>query len=446
MSVDLRDDVQLPQLVDQLNVLFNFFGVLSPYWKTTSSQMSSQWMPTIQVLPNALLDLYSAMFRITLPKPVQDTVTARVKSIKLLIGTLGQDVLRMDLSYIDPLAVMAGDEDAVKELLQVIVAVGKIVRKKQTRFAETQQSISNELDDESTRSSSVEPNSEYSDNADSDEELAGELSSSLSISNVQTRAITVFDKAGSRPSFRKRRIPELRKNGWLHDAQHSSILQSSALNSKKATRHKIRQAFSSNYSMTHPRHVYRRRYPINLMPRSHVSTTKLKRQYGKRLNLKSYRIARRWSLSNSWDSSLKPNAARDNTSDWITDNGEEDNEENFELSESSNEPIRIPLYFIPRNPRQEQPFAAALERLSLNVHPKRDTTPSLIERNNMFVSPKRRNRRIMVSMSNKNLFSENSESEEFTAAQDRMNLFLRPRRNNRKLETDLSEVLNKLSF
>ncbi|KAK7203639.1 hypothetical protein BZA70DRAFT_71179 [Myxozyma melibiosi] len=122
---------QLLWLLNALNALFEQHRIA--YRVDLPDPTLAQQTPfAAQIHPNALIQLYSALFgsAVSLPTPVQDTFNSRVKSVKMLIGTLAQDVLKMDLSYIDPLAFLAGKEEAVVELVQVVIAVAQIVEKR----------------------------------------------------------------------------------------------------------------------------------------------------------------------------------------------------------------------------------------------------------------------------------------------------------------------------
>ncbi|KAK9431992.1 hypothetical protein V1505DRAFT_366931 [Lipomyces doorenjongii] len=183
----------LPHLLAELNTLFSQYGIPAsiPVFKQDDRTI-------VQVHPNSLLDMYNAVFDPDSPlaRPVQDNITSRVKSVKLLIGTISQDILKMDLSYIDPLAVVAGDEDAIRELLRVVVALGMTVRQKQRRVAQMQE-LAQAVDDDAYESEvSVEPNSEYSDDEDSDQGHASDLSSGVSITKWKTRATLAINRIG----------------------------------------------------------------------------------------------------------------------------------------------------------------------------------------------------------------------------------------------------------
>jgi hypothetical protein len=146
----------LPHLLNKLNTLFSQYGIPAsiPVFKQDDRR-------SVQIHPNSLLDLYNALFDPDTPlaRPVHESITSRVISVKLLIGTISQDILKLDLSYIDPLAVVAGDEDAIRELLRVVVALGMTVRQKQRLVAQMQE-LAQAVDDDADESEvSVEPNS-----------------------------------------------------------------------------------------------------------------------------------------------------------------------------------------------------------------------------------------------------------------------------------------------
>lgn len=135
------------QLLAELNALNDLFAQYNIAYRVSlpaKQHISAGNEQTVNFTPqihsNALLDLYSAFFGISWQHPVQDNFIARVKSVKMLIGTLAQDVLKMDLGYIDPVAFVSGDQGAIIELVQVINAVGQIVKKKRKRDEEKEKS------------------------------------------------------------------------------------------------------------------------------------------------------------------------------------------------------------------------------------------------------------------------------------------------------------------
>ncbi|KAK9371048.1 hypothetical protein V1509DRAFT_615626 [Lipomyces kononenkoae] len=193
----------LPRLVAELNILFSQYSIPeSAAFFEQDGRTKAQGASSVEIHPNSLLDLYNALFDpdIRLARPVQETLASRVKSVKLLIGSISQDVLKMDLSFIDPLAVASGDEEAVRKLLLVIVTLGKIVKKNQSQADQTHE-LTKAVDDDKTDESevSVEPKSDYSEDLDSDQGHVSDSSSGSgnSMAKWKMRATSVINRLRS---------------------------------------------------------------------------------------------------------------------------------------------------------------------------------------------------------------------------------------------------------
>ncbi|KAK9326003.1 hypothetical protein V1517DRAFT_283816 [Lipomyces orientalis] len=381
----------LRYLVGELNTLFSQYRIPAPIPVYEQDDQITTWSPSVQVHPNSLLDLYNALFDPVIPltRPVQDTVTSRVKSVKLLIGTIAQEILKMDLSYIDPLAVVTGDEDAVRELLQVVVAVGKIMRKKTTRAAQMQACVQAVDDDADESDVSVEPNSDYSDDLDSDQGIASDFSSGVSITQWKSRAETSINKI----SPLHRSWPSTPVN---NSTQHSMPDKRSAKRLREYSPFGLGHSWSQSSLSIHKYHRRTRSFPTKSGPvLSHVSTGTnrihkiqptsrqhiLHHSFGpSRRPLHYLHMASRAyptsvpvtiaapkrfrstplfdsihqhnSCQNSWESAEKPTRS-DRNDEWVTDDeddrshrGRPDLDRDIELSETSNEPIRIRPYYL----------------------------------------------------------------------------------------------------
>ncbi|KAK9255025.1 hypothetical protein V1507DRAFT_472513 [Lipomyces tetrasporus] len=377
----------LPHLVAELNTLFSQYRIPASIPVYEQDDQIATWQPSVQVHPNSLLDLYNALFDPVIPlmRPVQDTVTSRVKSIKLLIGTIAQEILRMDLSYIDPLAVITGDEDAVRELLQVVVAVGKIMRKK-SRAAQMQEYAQAVGDDADESDVSIEPNSEYSDDLDSDQGHASDFSSGVSITQWKSRAESSIKKISplhrswpstpvnndSQHSMSEKRFAKmLREYSPFGRARSPSSL--SIPRSHRRTRsfptksgqvlahvstgtNRIHKIQPSRQDILHHSsgHLSRPLHYLHMASRAYPTSVPVTIVTPKRFrSTPLFDSIRQHNLSqNLWGSAQKPTLS-DRNDEWVTDDEEEgshrgtpDFDGDIDLSETSNEPIRLPPYYL----------------------------------------------------------------------------------------------------
>ncbi|KAK9386777.1 hypothetical protein V1515DRAFT_603866 [Lipomyces mesembrius] len=373
----------LPHLLTELNTLFSQYGI------PVSIQVFKEDDPTsVQIHPNSLLDLYNALFDPDTPlaRPVHESITSRVKSVKLLIGTISQDILKMDLSYIDPLAVVAGDEDAIRELLRVVVALGMTVRQKQRRVAQMQE-LAQAVDDDAYESEvSVEPNSEYSDDEDSDQGHASDLSSGVSITKWKTRATFAINRIGPlrSPSNAtdsiQRTVSDMRFARMLREyspfgSAHSPSSLLSIRKSDRLTRsfpnksspvlqhvststnriskalplprqQWLRHSFSHLRRPLHYLHMASRAYPTTLPVT--IASPKFSRSASSVYGIRQ-RNSRRNLLSSAQTAMFS-----DYYDEWITDDDDlgghrstpQDKHGDIELSETSNEQIGIPATYL----------------------------------------------------------------------------------------------------
>ncbi|KAK9361867.1 hypothetical protein V1504DRAFT_474720 [Lipomyces starkeyi] len=368
----------LPHLLNELNTLFSQYGIPAsiPVFKQDDRR-------SVQIHPNSLLDLYNALFDPDTPlaRPVQESITSRVKSVKLLIGTISQDILKLDLSYIDPLAVVAGDEDAIRELLRVVVALGMTVRQKQRRVAQMQE-LAQAVDDDADESEvSVEPNSEYSDDEESDQGHASDLSSGVSITKWKTRAMLAINRIGplrSSPSNAtdsiQRTVSDMRFARMLREYSpfgrtHSPSSLLSIHKSDRLTRsfpnksspallhvstrtNRISKSLPTprrqwlHHSFSHLRRPLQRAHPMT------VPVTIASSKCSRSASL-FYGIRQRNSRRNLLGSAQTAMPS-DYNDEWITDDDDlgghpgtpQDKYGDVDLSETSNEQIRIPAHYL----------------------------------------------------------------------------------------------------
>ncbi|OLL25135.1 Centrosomal protein [Neolecta irregularis DAH-3] len=98
--------------------------------------LAALYLPTVahplEITPNLLIAFYESLLKSRLPIPIHDRLdnsdSARLRNIKLLIGTAAVDVLNVDLSHIDPVAVVNRNPTAILDLVQVLVGVGRLLR------------------------------------------------------------------------------------------------------------------------------------------------------------------------------------------------------------------------------------------------------------------------------------------------------------------------------
>ncbi|KAK9376761.1 uncharacterized protein V1513DRAFT_477436 [Lipomyces chichibuensis] len=367
----------LSHLLAELDSLFSQYGIPAsiPVYKQEDRT-------SVQIHPSSLLDLYNALFDpdtpLVRPVQVQESITSRVKSVKLLIGTISQNILKMDLSYIDPLAVVAGDADAIRELLQVVVALGMTVRQKQWRVAQMQE-LAHAMEDDAVESEvSVEPNSDYSDDEDSDQGHASDLSSGVSIAKWKARATVAINRIGTRRSSPSNATDSIRRT--VSDTRFARMLReyspfgranspSSLLSIRKSDR--LTRSFpnKSSPALLHvstrinriskwlptPRQQWLRRSFSHLRRRAYQTTVPVmiaNPKYSRSASL-YYGIRQRNSRRN-----LLGNAHTampiDYNDEWITDDDDlggysstpQDKYGDIELSETSNAQIRIPGHYL----------------------------------------------------------------------------------------------------
>ncbi|KAK9312971.1 hypothetical protein V1524DRAFT_472279 [Lipomyces starkeyi] len=369
----------LPHLLNELNTLFSQYGIPAsiPVFKQDDRR-------SVQIHPNSLLDLYNALFDPDTPlaRPVHESITSRVISVKLLIGTISQDILKLDLSYIDPLAVVAGDEDAIRELLRVVVALGMTVRQKQRLVAQMQE-LAQAVDDDADESEvSVEPNSEYSDDEESDQGHASDLSSGVSITKWKTRAMLAINRIGplrSSPSNAtdsiQRTVSDMRFARMLREYSpfgraHSPSSLLSIHKSDRLTRsfpnksspallhvstrtNRIRKSLPTprrqwlHHSFSHLRRPLQRAHPMTV-PVPTIASSKWSRSASL-----FYGIRQRNSRRNLLGSAQTAMPS-DYNDEWITDDDDlgghpgtpQDKYGDGDLSETSNEQIRIPAHYL----------------------------------------------------------------------------------------------------
>ncbi|KAF3902938.1 hypothetical protein AA313_de0210452 [Arthrobotrys entomopaga] len=80
------------------------------------------------ITPSLLLDLYELLFRIKLAyaTPRDLSPDSQLKNIRVLIGHIAHDILKMDLSFLEPQKICDGDERALGDFLRIFLGVAKL--------------------------------------------------------------------------------------------------------------------------------------------------------------------------------------------------------------------------------------------------------------------------------------------------------------------------------
>ncbi|KAK9469921.1 hypothetical protein V1512DRAFT_289063 [Lipomyces arxii] len=444
----------LSHLMEELNSLCEQYGIALVSPAPIHDDFSYSKSQKVSIHPNVLLELYSALFgpESTLSRPIQDTEATRVMSIKLLIGTIAHEVLKMNLAYIDPIAVVAGDEVAVRDLLQVLVALGRIVQKKQKRA--DMKSIHDSIAVESDSDGSIEPISEYSDEDPESELDATEMSIPSWTRTIFTAHSPTTLGRPTQENYRKRlSTPQLKA---MSDKQFSKMLRESS---------PFKCGFERGRSLTvTSTHRPRRQTQSFLAVRTpasslHVSATtnrinkSMSTPGHRRLQTKVRRIQHHRGTRSAGPPSEFNFASRfhdrilvqtrpeslqrrpwgrrkfDQNDDWVTD---EDGlspqsphlESDIELSETSDEPIRIPPYYFcgqlsrgkcqsnSKKPQQDVDLFDHSYRPVAKTGVHRDMTRSVIERNEHFVSPIKRSRVLHLRKNESSTNSDDGDMEE----------------------------------
>ncbi|KAK6533590.1 hypothetical protein TWF694_002527 [Orbilia ellipsospora] len=80
------------------------------------------------ITPSLLLDLYELLFRIKLAyaTPRDLSPDSQLKNIRVLIGHIAHDILKMDLSFLEPQKICDGDERALGDFLRIFLGVARL--------------------------------------------------------------------------------------------------------------------------------------------------------------------------------------------------------------------------------------------------------------------------------------------------------------------------------
>ncbi|KAF3908466.1 hypothetical protein ABW21_db0203517 [Orbilia brochopaga] len=80
------------------------------------------------ITPSLLLDLYELLFRIKLAyaTPRDLSADSQLRNIRVLIGHIAHDILKMDLSFLEPQKICMRDEKALGDFLRIFLGVAKL--------------------------------------------------------------------------------------------------------------------------------------------------------------------------------------------------------------------------------------------------------------------------------------------------------------------------------
>ncbi|KAJ6261855.1 hypothetical protein Dda_2654 [Drechslerella dactyloides] len=80
------------------------------------------------ITPSLLLDLYELLFRIKLAyaTPRDLSAESQLRNIRVLIGHIAHDILKMDLSFLEPQKICMRDEKALGDFLRIFLGVAKL--------------------------------------------------------------------------------------------------------------------------------------------------------------------------------------------------------------------------------------------------------------------------------------------------------------------------------
>ncbi|KAF3910919.1 hypothetical protein ABW20_dc0109205 [Dactylellina cionopaga] len=94
--------------------------------------LTSTPLPAISTLdditPSLLLDLYELLFRLKLPyaTPRDLSHDSQLRNIRVLIGHIAHDILKMDLSFLEPHKICNRDEQALGDFLRIFLGVARL--------------------------------------------------------------------------------------------------------------------------------------------------------------------------------------------------------------------------------------------------------------------------------------------------------------------------------
>ncbi|KAK6536448.1 hypothetical protein TWF281_000684 [Arthrobotrys megalospora] len=80
------------------------------------------------ITPSLLLDLYELLFHIKLPyaTPRDHSPESQLRNIRILIGHIAHDILKMDLSFLEPHKIIVGDDKALRDFMRIFLGVTKL--------------------------------------------------------------------------------------------------------------------------------------------------------------------------------------------------------------------------------------------------------------------------------------------------------------------------------
>ncbi|KAK6363223.1 hypothetical protein TWF730_000667 [Orbilia blumenaviensis] len=80
------------------------------------------------ITPSLLLDLYELLFHLKLPyaTPRDHSPESQLRNIRILIGHIAHDILKMDLSFLEPHKIISGDDTAVRDFMRIFLGVTKL--------------------------------------------------------------------------------------------------------------------------------------------------------------------------------------------------------------------------------------------------------------------------------------------------------------------------------
>ncbi|KAK6509454.1 hypothetical protein TWF481_004198 [Arthrobotrys musiformis] len=80
------------------------------------------------ITPSLLLDLYELLFHLKLPyaTPRDHSPESQLRNIRILIGHIAHDILKMDLSFLEPHKIVNGDDKALRDFMRIFLGVTKL--------------------------------------------------------------------------------------------------------------------------------------------------------------------------------------------------------------------------------------------------------------------------------------------------------------------------------
>ncbi|KAK6357099.1 hypothetical protein TWF718_001425 [Orbilia javanica] len=80
------------------------------------------------ITPSLLLDLYELLFHLKLPyaTPRDHSPESQLRNIRILIGHIAHDILKMDLSFLEPHKIINGDDKALRDFMRIFLGVAKL--------------------------------------------------------------------------------------------------------------------------------------------------------------------------------------------------------------------------------------------------------------------------------------------------------------------------------